>query len=223
MSNILFFSVHPDDETLGCGGTILKHKAQGDKIHWVIITNINDSSIWGEERIKLRQKEIGKVAGIFCFDSVTKLEFDTTRLDTIPLNMITERISDCLKIIMPERIYLHNRSDVHSDHKVSFNAIISASKSFNHPYIKQVLMYETISETEFAPALQENAFVPNHFVDITDYLTKKIEIMKAYKSEIKEHPFPRSERNINALATFRGAQCGVEYAEAFMILKWIWK
>ncbi|MHA1384775.1 MAG: PIG-L deacetylase family protein [Candidatus Helarchaeota archaeon] len=84
-------------------------------------------------------------------------------------------------------------------------------------------MYETISETELVPALQENAFVPNYFVNISSYIDKKIEIMKIFESELGEHPFPRSEKNIKALATFRGAQSGVEYAETFMILKDIWK
>lgn len=84
-------------------------------------------------------------------------------------------------------------------------------------------MYETISETDFAPALQENAFVPNYFVDISPYIDEKIKIMEIFSSELKPHPFPRSEQNIRALATYRGAQCGVGYAESFMILKDIWK
>ena len=100
---------------------------------------------------------------------------------------------------------------------------MSATKTFNNPFLTKVLMYETISETEFAPPLQENAFMPNYFVNISEFIEKKIEIMKIFESELREHPFPRSEKNIRALATIRGAQCGVEYAESFMILKDIWK
>ena len=84
-------------------------------------------------------------------------------------------------------------------------------------------MYETISETDFAPPLPENAFMPNYYVDITPFLEKKIEIMKIFASELGEHPFPRSIRNIKALAINRGSQSGVEYAESFMIIKEIWK
>jgi len=80
-------------------------------------------------------------------------------------------------------------------------------------------MYECISETEFAPALPEKAFQPNVFIDISVNLEEKLELMKIYDSELGEHPFPRSERNIRALATYRGATCGVEYAEAFQLLK----
>lgn len=224
MSNkILIISVHPDDETLGCGGTILKHVKSKDEVFWLILTNINDEQVWGKERIKQRQLEIEKVAAVFFFKKTIRLNFDTTQIDQLPIDKLTEEISQVIKETRPEIIYLHNRSDVHSDHRISFDAIISATKSFNHPYIKKVLMYETISETEFAPALQGNAFIPNYFVDISDFIDKKNEIMKVYQSELKEHPFPRNERNIRALATFRGAQCGVDSAEGFMILKEIWK
>jgi LmbE family N-acetylglucosaminyl deacetylase len=82
-------------------------------------------------------------------------------------------------------------------------------------------MYECISETEFAPALFEKAFIPNYFVDISPYHTRKMEIMKVYESELGEHPFPRSERNIEALSVFRGATAGVEYAEAFQLIKFL--
>lgn len=221
--NILVFSVHPDDETLGCGGTILKHQNQGDDVYWLIMTNINDEQLWGQERIEKRQNEIFQVERQYGFKKTIKFDYDTTKLDTIPLAELTGTISNTIKEIKPETIYLHNRSDVHSDHSVSFQAIISATKTFNNPFIKKILMYETLSETDFAPALQENAFMPNYFVDITEYMHKKIQIMNIYDSEIKPHPFPRSERNIRALATFRGAQCNCEFAEAFVILKDIWK
>ena len=82
-------------------------------------------------------------------------------------------------------------------------------------------MYECISETEFAPALPEKTFLPNYFVDISDYHSLKLEIMGVYKSELGEHPFPRSLRNMEALATFRGASVGVDYAEAFQLIKYI--
>lgn len=220
---VMVFAPHPDDETLGCGGTLLKHRQSGDSIYWVIITNINDEKIWSHEQISERQNEIVLVATAYGFKDVVNMNYDTTKLDELPLGELTKNISAVIRNVQPEVIYVHNRSDIHSDHKVAFNAIMSASKNFNHPCIKNILMYETVSETEFSPALQENAFMPNYFVNITGFLEKKLELMKIYRSEIKDHPFPRSEKNIKALATIRGAQCGVEYAEAFMILRWIWK
>lgn len=220
---ILIISVHPDDETLGCGGTILKHAENGDKLYWLILTNINKVEVWGKERIIKRQTEIENVAYLYGFEKTFKLDFDTTELDKVSTGELIYKISEVINELKPEIIYVHNRSDVHSDHKISFEAVVSATKTFNNPFIKKILMYETLSETDFSPALQENSFAPNYFVDISSFIDKKNEIMKIYSSEIKEHPFPRSERNIRALATYRGAQCGVDSAEAFMILKEIWK
>ena len=80
-------------------------------------------------------------------------------------------------------------------------------------------MMETLSETEFVPSIKECSFAPNTFVDISKYISKKIEIMKVYKSELKKHPFPRSEKNIRALATYRGSTSGCKFAESFMLLK----
>ena len=78
---------------------------------------------------------------------------------------------------------------------------------------------ETLSETDFAPSIKKESFIPNTFIDISRYMKKKIQIMKVYKSEIKKHPFPRSEKSIRALATFRGSSSGCKFAESFMLLK----
>jgi hypothetical protein len=98
---------------------------------------------------------------------------------------------------------------------------MACTKSFRYPFLKKVLLYECISETEFAPAIPERVFQPNYFVDISTFLNKKLEIMTRFESEVGEHPFPRSLRNIEALATYRGATAGVEYAEAFQLVKMI--
>ena len=222
MNRIVIISVHPDDETLGCGGTILKHQNNGDEIYWLIITNVKNSEVWSKEYIANRQSEIKSVAEKYNFQDVIKLNYDTTQLDQIPISDMVSKLSHIFTKYYPDIIYINNRSDIHTDHKIAFKAITSATKSFNQPSIKKLLMYETISETDFAPSLPENAFSPNYFVDISEFLEKKIEIMKIYHSEMRDHPFPRSDKNIRALATYRGAQCGVEAAEAFMIIKEIW-
>ena len=111
---------------------------------------------------------------------------------------------------------------MHSDHKITFDTVISLAKTFRCPFIKRFLAYEVVSETEFSPPFQNSVFIPNSFSDISEYLERKISIRRMYKGEMKEHPFPRSENNLRALATFRGAAAGVKYTEAFMVLKEIW-
>lgn len=221
MKKIIIVSAHPDDETLGAGGTLLKHKANGDHIEWVIVTNVLESEGFSNQRVQERQNEIETVAKMFGFATVHKLDYPTMKLDSGSMLEMIPEISAIFSQAQPEVIYVMNRSDAHSDHRVIFDAVTACTKSFRYPSIRQVLMYECISETEFAPVLSEKVFQPNYYVDITDHFTEKIAIMKVYASELAEHPFPRSIRNIEALATFRGAIAGVEYAEAFQLIKFI--
>jgi len=100
-----------------------------------------------------------------------------------------------------------------------FCAMASCTKSFHYPYIRRVRIYETLSETEFGLRPDDHGFKPNLWVDISNYLEKKIGIMRLYESELGQHPFPRSEENIRALATFRGATAGVQFAEAYISVK----
>ena len=216
---ILVISSHPDDETLGCGGTILKHKDIGDKIYWLIVTNIDVKDGWDKDIVKERQKEIKRVAEMYGFEKIFKLDYPATKLDVIPIQKIIESISKVIFEIKPEIIYLPNRSDVHTDHQITFKTAYSCTKNFRYPFIRKILMYETLSETEFAPALPENTFIPNVFVDITKYFEKKLEIFKIYKSEVMEEPLPRSLGSIKALTKYRGSQIGVEYAEGFMLVR----
>lgn len=216
---VLAIAVHPDDETLGCGGTILKHIKNGDEVAWLIITNVKEEYGFSTEKIISRNKEIEKVADSFGFSKVYNLAFKPAGLNSENQPELIDRIGEVVNEFQAETIYMINRSDAHSDHRFSFQACFACTKPFRYPFVKKVLMYECISETEFSPALPENIFLPNYYVEITPYLEKKLEIMKIYNSEVAPHPFPRSIENIKSLAMFRGASVGVYYAEAFMLLR----
>ena len=216
--NVLIVSAHPDDEILGAGGTLIRHRKLGDDISWLIVTDVSVNSGFSVERMNSRHKEIRMVAEALKA-KLYQLDYPTMSLSSKDLPNLVKNISSIVNEIRPDTIYVMNRSDAHSDHRIVFEAVFSCTKSFRYPFIREVLMYECISETEFAPPLPEGAFLPNCFVDISDELEEKLELMKVYDSELGEHPFPRSLENITALATFRGASCGVKYAEAFQILK----
>ena len=216
---VLVVAPHPDDETLGCGGTLLKHKASGDKIHWLIVTGIDEEASFSTERVSARSHEIKTVSTMYGFDSVVNLNLPTTKLDILPIQQLIEMIGDAILKIGPEILYVPFPGDIHTDHKVVFQAVATCTKWFRFESIKRILAYETLSETDFSISPDINAFTPDVFVDISEFLQEKLQIMQTYKSEMGLFPFPRSEKAIIALSYIRGATAGYEAAEAFMLLK----
>lgn len=218
---IIVISAHPDDETLGAGGTLLKHKSNGDELYWIIATSVLTEFGFTKERVESRNKEIELVSKAFGFKKVFQMGYPTMSLSSSSLKTLIPEISQIFTEVEPEIIYTLNRSDAHSDHRFIFDAVSACTKSFRYPYIKLVLMYECISETEFAPSLPERIFAPNYFVDITGFIGDKIKILQIFDSELGEHPFPRSIKNVEALSVYRGASVGVQNAEAFQMIKFI--
>jgi N-acetylglucosamine malate deacetylase 1 len=219
MNRVLVIAVHPDDETLGCGGTLLKHKSNNDETHWLIVTDMKESEGFNKCTINKREKEIAKVEKLFNFDSVNKLGLSTAKIDEYSMSSLIEKISSVINTVKPNIVYLPFKGDIHSDHKNVFNAAHSCTKSFRYPFIEKVYMMETLSETEFSLSTKDDSFIPNVFVDISDYMAQKIDLMKVYFGEMAPHPFPRSLKNVKALATYRGATAGFKYAESFMLIK----
>lgn len=218
MNKVIVIAPHPDDETLGCGATLCKHKAEGDEIYWLLVTNIDEEHGWPVDSVEARQKEIETVSRLYGFTKMFKLDFPATRLDTIPVVDLIAGINAVFREVEPNIIYLPNRSDIHTDHQVVFKAAMSCCKDFRSPFIKRILMYEVLSETEFAPALGENAFLPDVLVDVSKYFHRKVEIFRAYSSELMESPLPRSAETVTGLARYRGSRIGCEYGEAFSLL-----
>ncbi|ABC44955.1 PIG-L deacetylase family protein [Salinibacter ruber] len=219
MSTVLVIAPHPDDETLGCGGTILRHVEQGDTVYWLIVTHILEEFGFEAERIEQREQEIERVAGHYSIEQPINLKFPTTRLDAQPMNALVDAIGNAFQEIEPELVYTPYRNDIHTDHAVVFDAVTSCTKWFRYPSVQRVLAYETLSETEFTLNPDVSGFQPNVFIDITGKVEEKIGIMRIYDSEIGEHPFPRSESAIRARATLRGSTAGFDAAEAFMLLR----
>ncbi|MBD7909615.1 PIG-L deacetylase family protein [Sporosarcina gallistercoris] len=218
MNKVMIIAPHPDDETLGCGGTILRHISNGDDVYWCIITTAEGLTT-DRKWLERREEEIAQVTSAYGFKNVFKLNFVATKLDSVPDNNLINAIGDVFKEIKPNVVYVPYRGDIHSDHKIVYDATMSCTKWFRFPSIEKVLIYETISETNFAMNIDSIGFRPNVFSNISGYINKKVEIMNIYESEIASHPFPRSEGSIRALAVLRGATAGVDAAEAFMLVK----
>lgn len=216
--NLLVVSPHPDDETLGAGGLMLKCKNEWkEKINWLNITNMDEKYGYSTEVIRKRMNQIETVKSMYQVDAYFDLHLEPAGIDKYSRGEIISKISEVISKVQPEVIVIPYKNDVHSDHRIIFDLVYSCTKVFRYPFIKKILCMEIISETDFA--LSDNGFVPNYFVNIENYLEQKIKIMEVYESELGQHPFPRSEESIRAQALLRGASSGVRYAEAFRLIK----
>jgi LmbE family N-acetylglucosaminyl deacetylase len=218
---------HPDDETLGCGGTLLKMKHLGHRINWMIATQIPppDKNTRELEELRVaienREKEIGQVNEIYGFDSVIKMKIPTTTIDEISFRELVSRMSLVIKEIEPSIVFVPYINDVHTDHCFIAKAMLSCCKWFRYRSIKYILFYETISETDFNINPADRKINLNIYVDISEFWEKKIQALQIYASELGNFPFPRSIKAIESLANLRGSQCGAEKAEAFELLRGI--
>ena len=208
MKRHLVIAPHPDDETLGCGGTLLRAHAEGDETYWLIVTGISEEQGFTSERVESRAVEIDRVSEAYGFTETIPLNYPTSTLDCIPMQKIVDSISQAV-----------GRRDAHSDHAVVFDAAVSVSKWFRYGSVDRIFVYETQSETDFDLAPDSLGFRPNVFIDISETLELKIDIARIFQSEFAAHPFPRSFDAIRALASVRGAASGFISAEAFMLLR----
>lgn len=216
----LAIAAHPDDETLGCGGTLLGHVASGDTVHWLLVTAAH-GPIFSEAQIQQQAAQVAAVAREYPFASLDWLKFPATTLESLPLNELVTALREVLVRVRPEVVYMPHRSDVHSDHRVVYQAVQAVLKSFYQRSlgVRRMLACEVLSETDAAPATPENAFLPNVYVDVSRSFDRKLDLMKMYKTELQRYPLPREPSAITALARFRGASVGVKYAEAFMLVR----
>lgn len=210
MKKVLVIATHPDDETLGAGGTLLKHKAMGDEIYCVFCTDIFESEGFAAEVVAKREREIESVTKAYGFDGIYRLGLKTMKIDEYTKSELVGAFSKIFKELNPQILYLPFAYDVHSDHRIIFESAFACTKSFRYPSIEKVLMMETLSETEFSPSLNAQSFVPNVFVDISAFFAQKCAIMSLYESEVGEAPFPRSLKNLEALALYRGCSRGMD-------------
>ena len=214
----LVVAPHPDDEILGCGGTLLRRKAAGVDVGWLIATGMTEQGGWTADQIRRRDAEVARVGESVGFSRVFNLRLPATQLDTLPMRDLVSQFSSVFKEFEPDEVFVPHRSDAHTDHRAVFDATAACTKWFRFPSVRRVLAYETLSETEFGLSAG-SGFQPNCFIDISDFLERKLELMAVYQSELGVFPFPRSIEAIRALAALRGAASGYEAAEAFHLLR----
>ncbi len=221
-NNILVLAPHPDDEVLGCGGTIAKKIREGNKVWVGVLTNANITdpvkyTIEKRDNIRLEAKNAGNLLGI---EEVLFAEIPAIILDQYPAYKVTDVISNWISKFKIDTIYVPHRGDIHNDHKVIFDAGLVASRPVGKYSVHEIYAYETLSETEWAHPFSNDAFIPNYFEKLgKEDFDLKLKAMSYYKSQVRAFPNSRSLETIEALAKFRGSTVGAERAEAFMLIR----
>jgi LmbE family N-acetylglucosaminyl deacetylase len=213
---VLVIAPHPDDEVLGCGGSIAVHNRKGDEIYVCIVTKAYTPD-WSEDVIKRKKNEIANANRILGIKETYFLDFPTVRLDTIPQKELNDLIFKVVNKDRPQIVYIPYKGDLNRDHRLVFESSLVAVRPIINHKIKRVLSYETLSETDWGSPLE--TFAPNVYVDISDTMQTKIEALKAYKDEIRPYPNPRSIEMVEVLAKKRGSEAGMRFAEAFVLIR----
>jgi LmbE family N-acetylglucosaminyl deacetylase len=220
MNKILIIAAHPDDETLGVGGAILKHVEANDHVTVFIAA---DGVTARHDQIEQQQEAALRACRKLGVVDVRFGGLPDQRLDEFPLLELIAPLSQLIKDLRPKVVYTHHGGDVNQDHRAIFEATLIAARPVGDYPVKELYCYEVPSSTEWAPPLNHWVFQPNVYVDIEPFLDKKIEAAleytRTYQSEIPPYPHPRSPQAIEIYAKRRGIEVGLRAAEAFMLIR----
>lgn len=211
---ILIFAPHNDDEVLGAGGTLSKFADQGNDVFVCEVTSGENKVI--VDKIKSEALKAHAIIGV---KQTFFLDLPVVAINQVPVSEINEKMLEIVKIVDPEIAFIPHKGDIHTDHVEVAKSAMVALRPVTAPNLKAIYTYETLSETEWNIPSVENAFIPNVWSDITNYLEIKLQAMNCYQTQIKEFPHPRSLEAIEALAKYRGSNICVKYAESFMLIR----
>ena len=223
--SVLVIAAHPDDEALGCAGTITRLANEGANVHLAFLADgvgardeLHDTeqgALNDRRDAAYRAGEIMGAASIHCDD------LPDNRMDSVPLLDITQRVESLIERYQPDTVLTHHAGDLNIDHRRVHQAVMTACRPQpGHP-VQTILCFEVPSSTEWQVSGGGEAFVPNWFEDITGTLPQKLKALEAYAMEMRDWPHTRSIKAVEHLARWRGATVGVEAAEAFMVARCI--
>ncbi|HEC1790123.1 TPA: PIG-L family deacetylase, partial [Campylobacter lari] len=209
-NKILIIAAHPDDEVLGCFGTIAKYIQQGYEAYTLILGEGKTSrEINSENEQEILEDELFKANNLLGIKKVFRKFFPDNAFDKIPLLEIVKSIEEVKNEIKPNIIFTHYEKDLNIDHQITYKATITATRSLQEESVKEIYSFEILSSTEWNYPL---SFQPNVFFDISETLDLKLKAMSFYQSELRNYPHPRSLEGIKINAQYQGMRVGLQYA-----------
>jgi LmbE family N-acetylglucosaminyl deacetylase len=218
--NILVVAAHPDDEVLGCGGTIARHVADGDVVTVVFMSDgVTSRDGSNKDDLVLRRRACAAAQTILGIRECITLDYPDNRLDAFPILEIVQKLEPVIERIAPEIVYTHFAGDLNVDHRVTNQVVLTACRPLPGATVREIYAFEVVSSTEWNPSAEQ--FAPQVFIDISDQLGKKLDALDAYGMEVRPSPHSRSREHVHSLAAHRGLGIGVAYAESFVALRLI--
>lgn len=223
VKTILVVAAHPDDEVIGCGGTIARHVAEGDVVHVIFMADgVSSRMTANNNDLTQRNESAENAANVLGIYKNHYFGLPDNRMDTVPFLEIVKKIEGSVVDISPNIIYTHHHGDLNIDHKITNQAVMTACRPMPASCINEIYAFEVVSSTEWAIP-SESPFTPNYYVEITDYMPKKSAALDCYLSEMRCEPHSRSKYHIDALSKHRGSTVGVLAAEAFVSIRTVRK
>lgn len=222
MKNVLVVAPHPDDEILGCGGTIAKHISNGDKVFVAVMTNahIGAPELFSSENVRAARDEAFLAHESLGVHQTFYFDLPAPQLEQYPQYKIAGLLSDVIKSNNIDTLYIPHKGDLHLDHGVIYNACLVAARPLPNSIVKTIYSYETLSETEWGHPTVDAVFIPRYFNTLSvQNFAAKIKAMNCFSSQLKEFPNTRSLKAIEHLNSLRGAFVGANFAEAFDIIR----
>jgi len=213
---IVVVAAHPDDEVLGCAGSIALHRKRGDKVHVIFMADGENARTSQISQHAARQSAAHAALAVLGVESVQFLNFADNAMDSIPLLRITQALESKLALLQPDMIYTHFGHDLNIDHRRTYQAVLTACRPQPGQSVKAIYCFEVPSSTEWG-AVTEPAFRPQLFVNISNVLPQVNAALACYATELRPWPHSRSLQAIAARQHYRGSTVGVAAAEAFMI------
>ena len=216
--NVLVIAPHPDDEILGCGGTIANRVAAGHNVYVCIVTK-GCEPLFHEEYVEQGRSECRESDRYLGVKETFFLDFPAAMLEEVPRYKLNDGINAIVQRIKPDEVFIPHRGDMQIDHKMVVDASMVALRPKYDHKVKRIYAYETLSETGWDIPNTVNEFIPTVYEDISDTLEKKLAAMNIFQSQLAEFPAARSLGAIEALAKYRGATVNVMAAEAFSLIR----